>query len=241
VSSAYRRISTSIVFLPSRRSRYAEFRSTLPRRQRPRSSGVRALDAVKPENTDQRTGVEIVRKAIQAPAHAIVDTPAATAPWPWASCSKPPTTRMATTRRQKNFWRPLQEGDQRPGPGRSHGALGPASVAGLLITTEAERLNKPTRNFAAPVFNASDTTLADNLVLSNTQPIHQTNSVKTIGAACPANGSQRFRKHRELRIADGVWAGQRVLFATTNLALPARAHRRLNLAFLNLTVLTRER
>ena len=34
---------------------------------------LKALDAVKPENGDQKTGVDIVRKAIQAPARQIVD------------------------------------------------------------------------------------------------------------------------------------------------------------------------
>jgi len=96
---------------------------------------IKSLDGVKVA-IRPKTGVDIVRKAIQAPARQIVDTPATTAPWWLASCSM-----------RRNKLR-LRRADQRVRRSHELGIIDPtkvvrtalqdaASIAGLIVTTEA--------------------------------------------------------------------------------------------------------
>ena len=60
---------------------------------------IKALESLKADNDDQKVGINIVRKALQAPARQIVRTPARTARWSSARSWRTPSTTSATTPR----------------------------------------------------------------------------------------------------------------------------------------------
>ncbi|WP_276509011.1 TCP-1/cpn60 chaperonin family protein, partial [Microvirga aerophila] len=115
---------------------------------------LKALDAVKPENADQRTGVEIVRRAIQSPARQIAINVGADG-----------SVVVGKVLEQKDYasgWN-AQTGEF--GDLYKFGIIDPvkvvrvalqdaASVAGLLVTTEAMIAERPKKE-AAPAMPGS--------------------------------------------------------------------------------------
>jgi chaperonin GroEL len=111
---------------------------------------LKALEAVKPENDDQRLGVELVRKALQAPARQIAEN---------AGVDGSIVVGKLMESNDVNWGFDAQAGEYVDLVGR--GIIDPvkvvrtalqdaASVAGLLITTEAMVAEKPEKKQAAP-------------------------------------------------------------------------------------------
>ena len=98
---------------------------------------LKALDAVKPENGDQKTGVDIVRKAIQAPARQIVDNAGddgAVVVGKLLEASEYAYGYDAQTGRYEDLFK---KGIIDPAKVVRTALQDAASVAGLLVTTEA--------------------------------------------------------------------------------------------------------
>ena len=98
---------------------------------------LKALDAVKPENGDQKTGVDIVRKAIQAPARQIVDNAGddgAVVVGKLLETSEYAYGYDAQTGRYEDLFK---KGIIDPAKVVRTALQDAASVAGLLVTTEA--------------------------------------------------------------------------------------------------------
>jgi chaperonin GroEL len=111
---------------------------------------LKALEAVKPENDDQRLGVELVRKALQAPARQIAEN---------AGVDGSIVVGKLMESNDVNWGFDAQAGEYVDLVGR--GIIDPvkvvrtalqdaASVAGLLITTEAMVAEKPEKKQAMP-------------------------------------------------------------------------------------------
>jgi chaperonin GroEL len=111
---------------------------------------VKALSRLRPENDDQKTGVEIVKKAIQAPARQIALN---------AGADGSIVVGKIIERNEYNWGYNAQTGDY--GDLVKAGVIDPtkvvrtalqgaASVAGLLITTEAMVAEIPKKNASAP-------------------------------------------------------------------------------------------
>jgi chaperonin GroEL len=112
---------------------------------------VKALDAVKPQNDDQRVGVEIVRKALQAPIRQIAEN---------AGSDGSVIVGKLLDQQDGNFGFDAQTGAF--GDLVKAGIIDPtkvvrtamqdaASVAGLLITTEAMVAEQPEKKPAPPM------------------------------------------------------------------------------------------
>ena len=108
-----------------------------------------ALKKVKTANDDQKAGVEIVRKAIQAPARQIASTPAKTARSSSARSSRRISTTTASTPRPASTATWSSKGIIDPTKVVRAAIQNAASVAGLLITTEAMVAEMPQKKGAA--------------------------------------------------------------------------------------------
>jgi len=103
---------------------------------------IKALENLRVENHDQKTGVDIVRKAIQAPARQIVDNAGADGAVWSASCSKPRniTSAMMHRRRVCDL---VKLGIIDPTKVVRTALQDAASIAGLIVTTEATITEHP--------------------------------------------------------------------------------------------------
>ena len=90
----------------------------------------------KGDNEDQEAGINIVRRASRLRSARSPRMPASKARSWSARCSTRSRRPSAMTLRTTNMWT-SSEGHHRSRQGRAHGAAGAASVAGLLVTTEA--------------------------------------------------------------------------------------------------------
>jgi len=79
---------------------------------------------VKPENADQRTGVEIVRKAIQAPAREIVDNAGGDGAVAVGKLLEATDDAHGYDAQTEEFGYLYKKGIDDPAKGRSHGASG---------------------------------------------------------------------------------------------------------------------
>ena len=111
---------------------------------------LKALDGLRPENDDQKTGIEIVRKAIQAPARQIVEN---------AGVEGSVVIGKILEHKDYSFGYDAQKEEY--GDLYKLGIIDPtkvvrtaledaSSVAGLLITTEAMIADKPKKEAPAP-------------------------------------------------------------------------------------------
>jgi chaperonin GroEL len=107
-----------------------------------------ALDAVKPENADQRTGVEIVRKAIQAPARQIVDNAGADGAVVVGKLLEAKDYAHGYDAQTGEFGDLYTKGIIDPAKVVRTALQDAASVAGLLITTEAMVTELPKKESA---------------------------------------------------------------------------------------------
>jgi chaperonin GroEL len=109
---------------------------------------LRALDAVKPENADQRTGVEIVRKAIQAPARQIVDNAGGDGAVVVGKLLEVTDYAHGYDAQTGEFGDLYKKGIIDPAKVVRTALQDAASVAGLLITTEAMVTELPKKESA---------------------------------------------------------------------------------------------
>jgi chaperonin GroEL len=114
---------------------------------------LKALDGVKPENADQRTGVEIVRKAIQAPARQIVDNAGADGAVVVGKLIESADYAYGYDAQTGEYGDLFKKGIIDPAKVVRTALQDAASVAGLLITTEAMITELPKKE-AAPAMPA---------------------------------------------------------------------------------------
>ena len=103
----------------------------------------KALDALKPANDDQRVGIDIVRKALQAPIRQITANAAVDGSVVVGKLLEKYDTKMGYDARQGEYVDMFQAGIIDPTKVVRTALEGAGSVGGLLITTEAMVADKP--------------------------------------------------------------------------------------------------
>jgi chaperonin GroEL len=110
---------------------------------------LKALDGLKAENDDQRVGIEIVRKAIQAPARQIAENAGADGSVVVGKLLESKDTSWGFDAQSNDYKNLVKAGIIDPTKVVRTALQDAASVAGLLITTEAMIAEKPEKK-AAP-------------------------------------------------------------------------------------------
>ena len=110
----------------------------------------KALEGLKGANDDQTRGIDIVRKALTTLVRQIARTPAMTARWSRASCSTATTRRMGFNAQTDTTRTSSTAGVIDPTKVVRTALQNAASVAGLLITTEAAVSEMPEDKPAMP-------------------------------------------------------------------------------------------
>ncbi|MDX6750535.1 chaperonin GroEL [Geminicoccaceae bacterium 1502E] len=111
---------------------------------------IKALDGVKPANDDQRLGIEIVRKAIQAPARQIVENAGSDGAVIVGKLLESSDSNWGYDAQSNEFCDLVGRGIIDPVKVVRTALQDAASVSGLLITTEAMIAEKPEKKSAAP-------------------------------------------------------------------------------------------
>tara|TARA_E500000305_G_scaffold61572_1_gene49150 strand:- start:489 stop:947 length:459 start_codon:yes stop_codon:yes gene_type:complete len=104
---------------------------------------VKALDAIKPENEDQKIGVNIVRKAIQVPARQIANNAGEDGAVIVGKMMESKDTDWGFDAQKGEFTNLVKAGIIDPAKVVRSALQNAGSVAGLLITTEAMVAEKP--------------------------------------------------------------------------------------------------
>jgi chaperonin GroEL len=104
---------------------------------------IRALDKLTPSNPDQKVGIEIVRKALQAPARQIAENSGADGSIVVGKLLESKDSNYGYDAQKGEFTDMIQAGIIDPTKVVRHALQDAASVAGLLITTEAMVAEKP--------------------------------------------------------------------------------------------------
>jgi chaperonin GroEL len=112
--------------------------------------GAQALDAVRPANDDQRVGVEIVRRALQAPARQIATNAGMDGSIVVGRLIDQNDVNYGFDAQTGEFGDLVQAGIIDPAKVVRVALQDAASIAGLLITTEAMVAEKPEPKAAAP-------------------------------------------------------------------------------------------
>ena len=110
----------------------------------------RALDALKPANDDQRVGIDIIRRAIQAPLRQIVENAAQDGAVVVGKLLEKYDTSMGYDAQTGTYTNMIEAGIVDPTKVVRTALEGAASVASLLITTEAMIAEKPEEHPATP-------------------------------------------------------------------------------------------
>jgi chaperonin GroEL len=103
----------------------------------------RALDKVKPDNDDQRTGVDIVRRALQAPARQIAENAGVDGAVVVGKLLENKDTNLGFDAQEGKYVDMLKAGIIDPAKVVRTALQDAASVAGLLVTTEAMVAERP--------------------------------------------------------------------------------------------------
>jgi chaperonin GroEL len=111
---------------------------------------IRALDKLTPANPDQKVGIEIVRKALQAPARQIAENSGTDGSIVIGKLLDSKDTNYGYDAQKGEFTDLVQAGIIDPTKVVRHALQDAASVAGLLITTEAMVAEKPEPKSAMP-------------------------------------------------------------------------------------------
>ena len=111
---------------------------------------VKGLDAVQADNTDQRHGIEIVRKAIEAPARQIAENAGAEGSIIVGKLRENPDFGFGWNAQTNEFGDLYKQGVIDPVKVVRTALQDAASIAGLLVTTEAMVAEKPKKETAAP-------------------------------------------------------------------------------------------
>jgi chaperonin GroEL len=111
---------------------------------------VKALANVHPDNDDQKVGVEIVRKALQAPARQIAENAGVDGSIVVGKLSDSSDLNFGFDAQTGQYGDLLQKGIIDPVKVVRHALQDAASIAGLLITTEAMIVEKPKKDAPMP-------------------------------------------------------------------------------------------
>ncbi len=111
---------------------------------------IKALDSVKPANDDQRVGVEIVRKAIQSPARQIAENAGVDGAVVVGKLLESTNANWGFDAQANEYGDMIAKGIIDPTKVVRTALQDAASVAGLLITTEAMVAEKPKKESAMP-------------------------------------------------------------------------------------------
>ena len=101
-------------------------------------------------NDDQKTGVDIVRKALQAPARQIATNAGEDGSVIVGKILENSNYGFGFDAQARRICRHGEEGHHRPNQGRAPGMQGASSVGGLLITTEAMVAELPKKQNSMP-------------------------------------------------------------------------------------------
>jgi chaperonin GroEL len=104
---------------------------------------IRALDKLTPANPDQKVGIDIVRKALQAPVRQIAENSGADGSIVVGKLLESKNANYGYDAQKGEFTDMIQAGIIDPTKVVRHALQDAASVAGLLITTEAMVAEKP--------------------------------------------------------------------------------------------------
>jgi len=110
----------------------------------------RALDGLTPSNNDQKVGIDIVRRALQAPVRQIVENSGSDGSIVVGKLLESKDTTYGYDAQKGEFTNMVQAGIIDPTKVVRHALQDAASVAGLLITTEAMVAEKPEPKGAMP-------------------------------------------------------------------------------------------
>ena len=110
----------------------------------------KALDKVKPGNDDQRVGVEIVRRALQAPVRQIAENAGSDGAVIAGKLLEKPTATKGFNAQTGEYVDMVKSGIIDPTKVVRTALQDASSVASILITTEAMVADKPEKKDAAP-------------------------------------------------------------------------------------------
>ncbi len=111
---------------------------------------IKALDKITPANPDQKVGIEIIRKALQAPARQIAENSGTDGSIVVGKLLESSNVNYGFDAQKGEFTDLIQAGIIDPTKVVRHALQDAASVAGLLITTEAMVAEKPEPKSAMP-------------------------------------------------------------------------------------------
>jgi len=111
---------------------------------------IKALDKITPANPDQKVGIDIVRKALQAPVRQIAENSGTDGSIVVGKLLESSNTNYGFDAQKGEFTDLIQAGIIDPTKVVRHALQDAASVAGLLITTEAMVAEKPEPKSAMP-------------------------------------------------------------------------------------------
>jgi chaperonin GroEL len=111
---------------------------------------IKALEGIKVENSDQQTGIEIVRKAVQAPARQIVDNSGADGAVVVGKLIENPSYTYGYNAQTDEYGDLVKLGIIDPTKVVRTALQDAASVAGLVITTEATIVEAPKKETPVP-------------------------------------------------------------------------------------------
>jgi chaperonin GroEL len=111
---------------------------------------IKALDKITPANPDQKVGIDIVRKALQSPARQIAENSGTDGSIVVGKLLESTDTNYGFDAQKGEFTNLVQAGIIDPTKVVRHALQDAASVAGLLITTEAMVAEKPEPKPAMP-------------------------------------------------------------------------------------------
>ncbi|TIT50412.1 MAG: chaperonin GroEL, partial [Mesorhizobium sp.] len=114
----------------------------------------KALDSVAVDNPDQKTGVDIVRRAIEAPVRQIAENAGAEGSIIVGKLRETSDFGYGWNAQTNEFGDLYSQGVIDPAKVVRTALQGAASVAGLLVTTEAMVAEKPKKEAAAPAMPA---------------------------------------------------------------------------------------
>jgi chaperonin GroEL len=116
----------------------------------------RALDSLKTDNPDQRVGIDIVRKALQAPARQIAENAGMDGSIVAGKLLESKNTNWGFDAQNNEYVDLVKSGIVDPTKVVRLALTDAASVAGLLITTEAMVAEKPEKKLALPMPGGAD-------------------------------------------------------------------------------------
>jgi chaperonin GroEL len=130
-------------------TRAAVEEGVLPGGSVPLLRAIKALDGIKVENSDQKTGIDIVRKAIQTPARQIIDNSGADGAVIVGKLIENPSYAYGYDAQNDEYGDLIKLGIIDPTKVVRTALQDAASVAGLVITTEATVVEAPKKEAPA--------------------------------------------------------------------------------------------